>query len=148
MNLGFPKLFKVSDLIISPINKPVLIESNINNFNWVSGLGFFVNITSSFTCKLGVTVKMKFQITQHIRDIELMKKFIAIFQCGRIETVSQKLWSNFVVTKFKDIFENIIPFFEKYPIQGKKSIDFFYFKEAHLSKEGICKIRSLKLKMN
>lgn len=75
-------------------------------------------------------------------------------QCGRIEP--QKLSLNFVVTNFKDITEKIIPFFDKYPIQGEKGLNFLYFKQianlmknkAHLTKEGLCLIRSIKSKMN
>lgn len=63
----------------------------------------------------------------------------------------------FVVTKFKDITEKIIPFrasLDKYPLQGVK--DFEDFKrvtklmenKAHLTKEGLSQIHSIKSKMN
>ena len=85
-----------------------------------------------------------------------MKILVTFFQCGRIESISEKLWLNFVVTNFKDITEKIIPFFDKYVIQGKKSLDFADFKEvvylikskAHLTQEGLHKIRSIKTRMN
>jgi hypothetical protein len=85
-----------------------------------------------------------------------MRKLITFFQCGRIESTSQNILLNFVVTNFKDIIDKIIPFFEKYPIQGVKSLDFAYFKQvadlmkskAHLTKEGLYEIRFIKSKMN
>jgi imidazole glycerol phosphate synthase subunit HisF len=61
-----------------------------------------------------------------------------------------------MVTSFKDITEKVIPFLDKYPIQGTKILDFLDFKrvadlmnnKAHLSKEGLDEIRFIKSKMN
>ena len=66
---------------------------------------------------------------------------------GRIESTSKNLCLNFVVTKFKDISEKSL-FFDKYPIQGIKLLDFLDFKEitgliknkTHLTKEGLREI--------
>jgi hypothetical protein len=63
---------------------------------------------------------------------------------------------SFQVTKISDLIEVIIPFFEKYPIQGVKSLDFLEFKKVailirdkkHLSIEGFNKILEIKLNMN
>ena len=63
---------------------------------------------------------------------------------------------NFYVKNFADITEKIIPFFEKYNIQGVKAKDFNDFKEAsilmksklHLTKEGLDKILLIKSRMN
>jgi hypothetical protein len=52
-----------------------------------------------------------------------MKSLITYLGCGRIEENSKTSMSYFVVSKFNDITEIIIPFFEKYPIQGVKSLD-------------------------
>jgi hypothetical protein len=60
------------------------------------------------------------------------------------------------IIKFKDILEIIIPFFEDYPVQGKKSLDFSDFKKVaeliknkeHLTPEGFNKILEIKTKMN
>jgi len=62
----------------------------------------------------------------------------------------------FVVTDFKDIFEKIIPLFDKYAIRGVKSLDYIDFKKVallindkkHLSEKGLSDIQSLKLNMN
>lgn len=63
---------------------------------------------------------------------------------------------HFSVTKFKDIVEKIIPFFQKYPIQGVKALDFTDFvkvadlmkNKSHLNQEGIDKILRIKAGMN
>ena len=161
MNLGLTESLKIVFPYISHKVRPKVVDNNIKDHNWVTGFTsgegcFFVYVVRSTSTKLGETVRLKFQITQHIRDSELMKKLITLFQCGRIESISNKLWLNFVVTNFKDITERIIPFFDKCPIQGVKALDFLYFKKvaslmenkAHLTKEGICEIRFIKSKMN
>lgn len=63
---------------------------------------------------------------------------------------------NLQIVKTSDIINVIIPFFEKYPIQGMKSLDFSDFKKIskiiktkdHLSLEGYNKILKIKSGMN
>ena len=60
------------------------------------------------------------------------------------------------ITKNSELIELIIPFFEKYPIQGVKSLDFADFKRVammigakeHLTIEGLNRILEIKLNMN
>jgi len=60
------------------------------------------------------------------------------------------------ITKTSEITEVIIPFFEKYTIQGLKSLDFADFKKVammigakeHLTVEGLNRILEIKLNMN
>jgi hypothetical protein len=60
------------------------------------------------------------------------------------------------ITKTSELIEVIIPFFEKYPLQGLKSLDFADFKKVatmkgskeHLTVEGVSKILEIKLNMN
>jgi len=57
---------------------------------------------------------------------------------------------------FADINANIIPFFDKYPLQGEKAKDFMDFKKvallmqskAHLTREGLEEILKIKSGMN
>jgi len=60
------------------------------------------------------------------------------------------------ITKTSDLIEVIIPFFEKYPVQGLKSLDFSDFKKVammigakeHLTIQGLNRILEIKLNMN
>lgn len=89
----------------------------------MSGEGsFIIKISKSRNSKLGVGVQLVFQITQHLRDEKLMKNFILYFGCGRLVKFDQKV--NFIVTKFSDIIEKIIPFFNKYSIVGVKALNY------------------------
>ncbi len=75
--------------------------------------------------KIGYSVELTFSITQHYRDEQLMRSLIEYFGCGNVfkdrDTVV------FKITKFNDMTEKLLPFFQKYPIQGVKLIDYFDF---------------------
>jgi LAGLIDADG endonuclease len=161
MNLGIPKTLKTGFPGIYPSVRSKIMDNIIKDPNWIVGFTngegcFFVYVVSSSTTKLSETVRIKFQITQHARDSELMKKLVTFFQCGRIESTSKSLGLNFVVIKFKDITDKVIPFFDKYSIEGIKTLNFLDFKrvaglmknKAHLTKEGLHEIRFIKSKMN
>lgn len=64
-----------------------------------------------------------------MRDAELLKKLISDFGCGRYKQVSGYSYGEWVVQKFSDIDEKIIPFFVKFPLVGAKLKDYedFYF---------------------
>ena len=125
------------------------------------------------TSKVGFVVSLRFKITQHTRDSELMKSIFSFFVAspsplpstnGSVYTHSNCGWERgegggmslslsereirlcgnfyfrtkknldagcyFIVTKYPDITEKIIPFFVKYPIVGVKSLYFNDFCEA------------------
>ena len=85
-----------------------------------------------------------------------MKSLVSYLGCGRYEPRNNKDFGQFVITKFSDLNEKIIPFFKKYPIIGSKSLDFYDFEQVaklmenkkHLTEEGLDKIRQIKLGMN
>jgi hypothetical protein len=103
-----------------------------------------------------MVVQLIFLITQHSRDRELMESLVSYFGCGRYVPRNNKDFGEFIITKFSDITDIIIPFFEKFPIVGVKALDFADFCEvadlmkngAHLTREGLEKIRLIKEGMN
>jgi hypothetical protein len=60
------------------------------------------------------------------------------------------------ITNFKNLEEKVIPFFEKYPIQGVKLKDYLDFvkviklmkNKSHLTEQGLNQIRLIKAGMN
>ena len=104
--------------------------------------------------KLGEAVHLEFQITQSLRDEQLMINFISYFKAGKCNKTELGIY--FRVAKFSDIIEKIIPFFDKYLIIGVKSQDYEDFKlaaelmknKAHLTPEGLEKIRLIKAGIN
>jgi len=107
--------------------------------------------------KLGEAVTLKFQITQHSRNAFLMEILQKYFGCGKCyKNNSAGTVLAFSVESLSDLTEKIIPFFEKYPLQGEKVKDYEDFKKvallmqnkAHLTREGLDEIRQIKAGMN
>jgi hypothetical protein len=145
---------------IIPISRPEVSISKIINPFWLAGFVeaegcFSVTIFKSKTSKFGEAVKLSFILTQNVRDEDLMKSLIEYLGCG-YTTLENRGTIDFKVTKISNIRDVIIPFFNKYPLQGVKSKDFSDFckavdivgNKAHLSKEGLDQIRIIKNRMN
>jgi hypothetical protein len=83
-----------------------------------------------------------------------MRSLISYFECGNYNT--KKEWGNFLVTKFADNYNIIMPFFKNYPIMGVKSLDFedwckageIIKTKAHLTPVGLDQILKIKNGMN
>ena len=158
MNLGLSQKLKVAFSYVVPINRPIVkTPDNFNPF-WLAGFtsaeGCFLIMLSKSKTKIGYRVQLVFQLSQHSRDYELMKMFIIYLGCGYV--IKDRDSYKFIVAKFKDIEEKIIPFFTRYPIQGVKAQDFNDFclvaemikKKKHLLKEGLEQIKTLKAGIN
>jgi hypothetical protein len=90
---------------------------------FTSGEGhFFISITSNNKSRIKSSVSLRFKITQHSRDKQLIESFITYFNCGKV--YNENNTTIFRVTKYSDIIEKIIPFFYRYPIIGVKYNDF------------------------
>jgi len=161
MNMGLSEELKAAfsqgDLV--PISRPSVVDPEIKDPNWlvgfVDGEGcFFINIINSPRHRLGIQVQLVFQLTQHSRDVALMESLINYLDCGNISKKRETFV--FIVTKFSDIENKIIPFFQKYPLLGVKRSDYLDFcrvaelmqNKAHLTKEGLDQIRQIKTGMN
>jgi hypothetical protein len=57
---------------------------------FITGEGcFFIKVNKSRN-KAGVGVQLVFQVSQHIRDQELLKSFVSYFNCGQYINSLQK----------------------------------------------------------
>lgn len=144
---------------ITPISKPLMPRQEIPDHNWLAGFVdgegcFFIKFQGSSSHKLKEKVSLSFIITQHIKDELLMRSIIDYLGCGNIQVGDHAVY--FRVDKFLDINEKIIPFFDKYPLLGIKSLDYLDWCKAvelinnkdHLTKEGLEQLRILKTGMN
>jgi len=85
-----------------------------------------------------------------------MKSLVAYLDCGRFYSSSEYDLVSYAVTKFSDITDKIIPFFDKYQIEGVKKLDFADFNRVvaiiktrgNLTESGLEKIRLIKAGMN
>ena len=95
---------------------------------FVDGEGCFYVKVSGY--KEGKKVNVYFSVAQDIRDKDLLKNLAIYLNCGLIETVrTRPSQSTYVVYKFHDIMEKIIPFFNTYSLKGVKALDFADFKK-------------------
>lgn len=160
INKGLSPLLKEAFPNTVAISRPSLpLYDTKLHPQWVSGFTsgdgcFKVSIRESKLCKAGSRVVLLFILTQHIRDEILLKSLVNFFGCG--QTFSYKDYIEFRCQSFKKIYENILPFFYKYPILGVKTQDFedwakvaeIIRTKVHLTKEGIDEIRKIKVGMN
>jgi len=162
INWGLSDKLKSEFLDVIPAERPTINSETIPDPNWLAGFVdgegcFYVNTKKAKKYLTGYQVILTFSITQHVRDELLLSKLIDYLNCGRIEKVSTRpIEVRFVIYKFSDIRDKIIPFFQNYPLHGIKSKDFRDFCEiaklmenkSHLTLDGLKKIKSLKSGMN
>lgn len=162
MNFGISDTLKNQFPTVLPVIRPVVSFEGLADPNWLAGFVdgegcFYVNTKKAKAYLTGFQVIMSFSITQHVRDELLLTKFIDYLGCGKIEKVSTRpIEVRFVVYKFSDILNKIIPFFQNSPLQGIKWLDYQDFckianimeNKDHLTQEGLKKVRSLKSGMN
>lgn len=157
MNLGLSQKLKVAFFNVAPANKPIVKVPNDLNPFWLAGFtsaegSYMIKIQKSQTTRLGFSVDLAFHITQG--DEKLLMCVKNFFNCGNVYRKGNIF--DFVVTKFDDIINKIIPFFNKYSIIGVKSKDFNDFSQAaelinhkkHLTELGLNQIREIKAGMN
>lgn len=85
-----------------------------------------------------------------------MKSLVDYFGCGDSYIYKDRDAIDYKVFSTKDLSEKIIPFFDKYPLEGVKKLNFAYFKKiddikkvkGHLTKQGLEQIQLLKDRMN
>lgn len=158
----------LSDIMKSrfPNHKPVIRpkfdnkqERSINPY-WLAGFisaegNFDVRIPTT-TSKLGYRVQLRFRITQHNRDIELMESIVNYLKCGKVYKYGGKSAVVYTVVDINDITNIIIPLLETHTVIGTKYYDYLDWCKIHdlitnglhLTTEGIESIRKIKSHMN
>ena len=142
---------------------------NVNNFKdftkslhpaWVVGFidgegTFFVDFLKNATMAQGIQVQLRFVITQHVRDGELMQRLQEFFGCGTISKDGEsKLQLR--IRGFKDLEDKVFPLLDEYPLQTQKALDAQAFREVHsiiknkihVTSSGLCKIKAIKATIN
>jgi hypothetical protein len=160
LNNGLSVSLKEAFPNITPFPRPIVELPEKVNSNWLTGFvsaeGCFLILIYKGATRTGFIIKLRFQITQHSRDAQLMQSLVSYLGCGHYYARSTGLAGDFMVEKFIDINKNIIPLFKKHPIQGIKELDFSDFckvaeimkTKEHLTEQGLKDIRKIKNGMN
>lgn len=147
---------QVAVTITDPKNKLFKLDGYfITGFADAEG-SFMVLVQPDKKLKLGWSVKIRFQISLHEKDLVLLESIKSYF--GGIGSLTQhgKGSIQYRVSSLRDITNVIIPHFLKFPLITKKKADFILFQmvvelvscKKHLTKEGLEKIISIKGSIN
>lgn len=162
LNLGISDKLKEVFTDIIPVDRvdTVFLSENLDP-NWVAGFisgdgSFNIKTSNSSTSKLGTRIQLRFSICLNIREKQLIEGLNKFFKLNNKCIYYTDNSVALQLVKFSDIKNIIIPFFEKYLIQGIKQLDFNDFKTAanimekneHLTQVGLDKILNIKINMN
>ena len=170
-NIGCIKNNNSRALVPSSIFKPVRI--NFSLYMYYSNITYPAKVSSywvieavneyAFDCfhvlifksnkhKLGEGVSLIFSINIPLKDEKLIRssRQVLFGDCGQL--VKKKDYFNFIVKDLLSINEKIIPFFNKYNLQGRKFEAFEYWKriaylmsqQAHTTLDGLNEIKKIK----
>jgi len=159
LNLGLSPELKASFPDIVPIQRPLVQDQIITDPDWLAGFtsgegNFLIKISDSKSHKLGKAIQLRFKLTQHSKDEQLMKSLIEYFGDGNVYISNKAV--DFIIQRFEVLTDKVIPFFEKYPIVGIKALDFADWckvaklmkNKDHLTTEGLNQICLIKSGMN
>lgn len=102
--------------------------------------------------KAGYALSLSFSVSQHIKDKELLERLAINFQCGIVRESSIRDTAEWIVTKYADLRDIIIPFLNENKLAGVKASDLKGLKKAiclmedkvHLTKEGYTQFKEIK----
>lgn len=141
------------------MEKPLVVIPKAIEPLWLAGFtsgegSFMVRTLNSPGRMLDTKVQLEYNLTQHMRDEQLIRNIAEFFNCGSVY-LNRDTYV-YRVLKLSDIVEKIIPFFQKYLVLGVKSQDFQDFikvaelmkAKKHLTKQGVEQIKEIKAGMN
>ena len=96
--------------------------------HWVTGLVdaegsfiIFIKLNSNNSKNLVRQIQLSFEISVHIKDIDLLYKLKSFFgEVGNISIPSSRQDARLKITGLNDIFNYILPHFKQYPLQDMK----------------------------
>jgi hypothetical protein len=160
MNKGLPDTLSASFPNTIPVPRPLVVDQQIKDPNWLAGFvdadgSLIISVVREPLNRVGYSIGLRFSVVQHSRDVELMKNLVEYLGCGSL-VHSKKSSVEFVVTRFADIQDKIIPFFITSPLHGVKALNYADFcrvailmkDKAHLTEEGLEQILKIKVGMN
>jgi LAGLIDADG endonuclease len=128
MNIGLSDNLKFQFSKITPVERPNVCTKIIPDPNWIAGFvngdGCFEVIIQKSKNKIGFQIRLKFSITQHERDIKLMKLLIKYLEAGSLYKKSNAAAIDLTITNFSLITKTIIPLFKTNQLQGIKRLDY------------------------
>lgn len=161
LNLGLPEKIKAAFPDIIAVDRPVVLNNDILDGDWLAGFTagegcFFVHLRKPDAHSNYWRVELVYILTQHRRDSALLKKIIDYLDCGNFNCIPTSTVARLRCGKSKDIFEKIIPFFDRHKLENIKTLDYQDFckvaeilkKKGPLTDSDISQIAKIKKGMN
>jgi len=130
INNGISNTVKISFPNIISVFRINPILPNLLNPHWVSGFTAGDGVFSIGIRLITGQIYFRFHIAQHSRDVLLMNLLIKFFNCGKVHIRSNTNRCDFYLQDFNNIYNIIIPHFDKYPLNNIKQLDYADFKIA------------------
>ena len=177
LNLGLSEKLRAAFLNFVSITRPAFKFNGIPDPFWVAGFisgdgSFYLSIRSkisptSTTGNILRSVSLIFGVTLHLRDKEVIQALASYFILlnGKVfDSLTVKPYPisvtkhsvSLYIRRFSEIVNVIIPFFDKHPILGVKSLDFSDIKKVaeivqnkgHLTSSGFESIQKINSTLN
>lgn len=153
INRGITDILKQEFPLTVPVGRIVFSPDLPLNPFWIAGFTTGDGHFSYFFEKLSngnEVVRLRFNLTQHIRDEVLIKCLMEQFNCGSYHLNKESY--NYNVYGYRDNKAIIAPFFLRYPVLGNKANQFNIWLQAldimenklHLTPAGLALLKDLK----
>lgn len=138
-------------------NTSVLQEMGWYLSGYTDGEGSFcISFSPRSKLRIGLEVRPSFSVSQNGDRSEVLRLFQETFDCGTIRPDRSDKTFKFETRNLKNLFEKVIPFFERFPLKSSKNKDFELFakvcllmnKGEHNNKSGLIEIIQLATQMN
>jgi len=109
---------------------------------------FSISFSKRPKLKTQIEVRPSFSISQHKRNLDILKEIKDYFKVGGIRFSRRDQNYKYEVRSIRDLMKSIIPHFKKYPLKTSKARDFQIFSEIcemisanhHLNKKCLVEI--------
>ena len=117
---------------------------------------FCVSFNKRDALRLGVEVRPSFSLSQGQTSKDLMTSLSYFFKTPNKKIRPDRKTLKYEVRELEHLISEVVPHFEKYPLQSNKQNDFLKFKEVlllmkdekHLTPQGLTKILDIAYTMN
>ena len=116
--------------------------------------------SSDYNVTLGLQVIPEFHVSQNGERISVLQLFAEVLGCGAIKrnasASSRDKSYVLVVKRHNDLYEKVLPFFERFPLRSEKQQEFLKFaqviemmhRKEHLTINGLKRISEIAFSMN
>ena len=129
-------------------------EVDVETGNYLAGFAdgegcFYVGVHPTTNVTLGLQVIPEFHVSQNGERISVLQLFVEVLDCGAIKrnasANSRDKTFVLVVKRHNDLYEKVLPFFERFSLRSEKQQEFLKFaqvvemmhRKEHLTSDGL-----------